>query len=69
MLRCDFKASAALPLKNKSEVFGCLTFYAGEADAFSPEEIDLLKELARQSRLWNLRAACQRKTDFHPGDR
>ena len=46
MLRCDFKASAALPLKNKSEVFGCLTFYAGEADAFSPEEIDLLKELA-----------------------
>jgi PAS domain S-box-containing protein len=46
MLRYDFKASVALPLKNKSEVFGTLTFYAGEADAFGPEEVDLLKELA-----------------------
>jgi diguanylate cyclase (GGDEF)-like protein/PAS domain S-box-containing protein len=46
MLRYDFKASVALPLKNKSEVFGTLTFYAGEADAFGPEEVDLLNELA-----------------------
>jgi PAS domain S-box-containing protein len=46
MLRYDFKASVALPLKNNSEVFGILVFYAGEADAFGPEEVDLLKELA-----------------------
>lgn len=46
MLRCGFKASIALPLKNRLEVFGTLTFYAGEEDAFGPDEVDLLKELA-----------------------
>lgn len=46
MLRYNFNANISLPLKNKSEVFGSLTFYAGEADAFGPEEVDLLKELA-----------------------
>ena len=46
MLRYNFNASIALPLKNKSEVFGSLTFYAAEQDAFGPEEVDLLKELA-----------------------
>ena len=46
MLKCGFKSSAALPLKNKSEVSGSLTLYSGEAEAFGPEEIDLLKELA-----------------------
>jgi PAS domain S-box-containing protein len=43
MLRCDFKASVALPLKHKSEVLGSITLYAGEADAFGPEEVTLRK--------------------------
>jgi diguanylate cyclase (GGDEF)-like protein/PAS domain S-box-containing protein len=46
MPRYDFRAGFALPLKNKSEVFGSLTFYTDEPDAFGPEEVDLLKELA-----------------------
>jgi putative nucleotidyltransferase with HDIG domain len=46
MLRYDFEASISLPLKNKSEVFGNLTFYTGEQEAFGPEEVGLLKELA-----------------------
>jgi GAF domain-containing protein len=46
MLRYDFKASVALPLKHKSEVLGSITFYAGEVDAFGPKEVTLLTELA-----------------------
>jgi PAS domain S-box-containing protein len=46
LLQHGLKASVALPLKSKSEVFGAITFYAGEPDAFGSEEVDLLKELA-----------------------
>lgn len=46
ILRFGFYASISLPLKTKSEVFGNLAFYAGEQDAFGPEEVGLLKELA-----------------------
>jgi PAS domain S-box-containing protein len=41
-----FKSSVALPLKSGSEVFGVFGLYAGELDAFSPEEVDLLEEQA-----------------------
>jgi putative nucleotidyltransferase with HDIG domain len=46
MLNCGFKSSVSLPIKEGSDVFGCLTLYAGEADAFAPDEVALLKELA-----------------------
>ncbi len=46
MLRYDLKSSIALPLKNRLEVFGTLTFYSGEPDAFGPEEVVLLEQLA-----------------------
>ena len=46
MLRYDLKSSIALPLKNRLEVFGTLTFYSGESDAFGPEEVVLLTQLA-----------------------
>jgi HD-GYP domain-containing protein (c-di-GMP phosphodiesterase class II) len=46
MLRNGFKASTALPLKKDSEVFGALTFYGAEQDAFGSEEVHLLKQLA-----------------------
>ncbi|WP_316189560.1 HD domain-containing phosphohydrolase [Bradyrhizobium sp. SZCCHNS1054] len=46
MLRYGFNACITLPLKNKSEVFGSVAFYASEQDAFGPEEVVLLKELA-----------------------
>jgi PAS domain S-box-containing protein len=41
-----FKSSVALPLKSGSEVFGAVTLFAGEPDAFGLEEVDLLEELA-----------------------
>ena len=40
-----YAASIALPLGN-GEVFGVLTVYADEVNAFSPAEIDLLEEMA-----------------------
>ena len=46
MLKYDLQASVALPLKNRLEVFGTLTFYSGEPDAFGPEEVVLLTQLA-----------------------
>jgi PAS domain S-box-containing protein len=45
LLGYGFKSSVALPLKNQSEVFGVITLYAGEQDAFVPEEVDLLREM------------------------
>lgn len=36
----------ALPLRDRSGVFGALTIYAAEPDAFNPEEQSLLTELA-----------------------
>jgi PAS domain S-box-containing protein len=46
LLERGLKASVALPLESKSEVFGVITLYAGEPDAFGSEEVELLKELA-----------------------
>jgi diguanylate cyclase (GGDEF)-like protein/PAS domain S-box-containing protein len=46
MVECGFLSSASLPLKDGSETFGCLTLYAGEADAFEPDEVELLSQLA-----------------------
>ena len=46
MLKCDLKSIIALPLKTRSEVFGALALYAKEPDAFGPEEVTLLTELA-----------------------
>ena len=39
-------AALALPLQNDRGVFGVLSIYAAEADAFSPDEIELLSEAA-----------------------
>ncbi|GAM10791.1 methyl sulfide methyltransferase-associated sensor [Geobacter sp. OR-1] len=42
-----YRSSIALPLKNENETpFGALCIYAAEANAFSPNEIRLLEELA-----------------------
>jgi diguanylate cyclase (GGDEF)-like protein len=41
-----YQASIALPLIGNAEVLGALTIYAREADAFDPEEVTLLEELA-----------------------
>ena len=46
MLRYDLKSSIALPLKNRSAVFGALSFYAKEPSAFGEEEVLLLTQLA-----------------------
>jgi len=46
-LKCGHAASIALPLLNESNtVFGILNVYAEEANAFTPNEIDLLEEMA-----------------------
>lgn len=42
-----FQSSIALPLKEADHVFGCLTLYAAEPDAFDPEETQLLVDLAQ----------------------
>lgn len=41
-----FVSSIAVPLKNESGVFAILMILAAEADAFAPEEVELLEELA-----------------------
>ena len=46
MLKYDFKSNIALPLKNGWKSFGVLTFYSAEEDAFGPEEVELLTQLA-----------------------
>jgi PAS domain S-box-containing protein len=46
LLGYGFKSSVALPLKSGSDVVGAMTLFAGEPDAFRPEEVDLLEELA-----------------------
>ena len=43
-----YRSSIALPLKNKDrDVFGVLNIYSSEPDAFTPDEIGLLGELAK----------------------
>ncbi|MBI3432621.1 MAG: EAL domain-containing protein [Hydrogenophilales bacterium] len=41
-----YQSSIALPLIGDAKVLGALTMYAREADAFDPEEVRLLEELA-----------------------
>ncbi len=40
-------SSIALPLGSAEETFGALSIYAGQTDAFLPDEVELLAELAR----------------------
>ena len=42
----QYFSSISLPLRDKAGVFGALTIYASEANAFGPEEVALLEELA-----------------------
>ena len=41
-----YRASIALPLRFQQRVLGVLTLYSAEANAFNPQEIELLEELA-----------------------
>jgi GAF domain-containing protein len=45
-LQRGFYSSIAIPLKSSRRVFGTLTIYSSEPDAFDKKEIHLLKELA-----------------------
>jgi PAS domain S-box-containing protein len=45
-LRRGYASSIGLPLRAGSEVFGALTLYGSEPDAFDDEEVKLLSELA-----------------------
>jgi PAS domain S-box-containing protein len=45
-LERGYLSSIALPLRDKTGVFGALTIYAGEPHAFGPEEVALLEQLA-----------------------
>lgn len=45
-LKHGFASSIALPLKDETGVFGALNIYSGEPDAFNPDEVALLTELA-----------------------
>ncbi|MEJ2007211.1 MAG: PAS domain S-box protein, partial [Acidobacteriota bacterium] len=45
-LKRGYRSILSVPLLVDSEVFGALNIYAEEPDAFSPEEVDLLTELA-----------------------
>ena len=46
-LNRGFRSTISLPLKDEhASAFGTLTIYSGEPNAFSPEEIHLLEELA-----------------------
>lgn len=45
-LERGYKSSISLPLIANAKVLGALTMYAREAEAFDPEEVQLLEELA-----------------------
>lgn len=45
-LKSGFKSGVALPLADESGIFGCLTIYSREGDAFDPQELKLLANLA-----------------------
>ncbi|MEA4924519.1 MAG: PAS domain S-box protein [Syntrophomonadaceae bacterium] len=45
-LRRGFKSSVDIPLMNDGKAFGVLSIYAGEIDAFDPEEQKLLIDMA-----------------------
>ena len=46
-MKTGYRSSIALPLIRQEQCFGVLTLYAAEPDAFNPEEVALLEELAR----------------------
>ncbi len=47
LLQRGFRSGIALPLKDKDgNAFGCLTIHSAQPNAFTPEEIRLLEELA-----------------------
>jgi PAS domain S-box-containing protein len=46
-LRRGYRSSIALPLVSGESMIGVLSLYAAETDAFSPEEVPPLEELAR----------------------
>ena len=45
-LKRGYASSIALPLRGAAGIFGALTIYAGEEDAFGGEEVEVFKELA-----------------------
>ena len=45
-LKRGYASSIALPLMANTQILGALNIYAGEVDAFDPEEVKLLEELA-----------------------
>jgi len=45
-MRCGYRSSIALPLKENNQTFGALNIYASEADAFDDDEVKFLQELA-----------------------
>ena len=45
-LQRGYQSSISLPLKDRAGVFGVLTLYAQEPNAFGPEEMKLLEDLA-----------------------
>jgi PAS domain S-box-containing protein len=45
-LKRGYASALAIPLFVDSKLFGALTIYSAEPDAFGPEEVDLLTELA-----------------------
>lgn len=45
--RFGLRSACALPLRVQTEVVGVLSIYAAELDAFGPEEVSLLQELAQ----------------------
>jgi PAS domain S-box-containing protein len=45
--QAGYESSVALPLRSEGRVFGNLSMYAAEVDAFNPAEVGILEELAR----------------------
>lgn len=46
VLKRGYQSSIVFPLRELDRVYGSLTIYAGELDAFNADEVDLLQELA-----------------------
>ncbi len=62
-LEREYASVIALPLSTSEQVFGALTIYAAQRDAFDNQEIELLKELASDLAygITSLRTRAQRK--------
>ncbi|MBB5373778.1 GAF domain-containing protein [Acidocella aromatica] len=69
-LKRGYAASIALPLKEKfGEAFGALMIYSLEEDAFGPEEVHILSQLADKlsAAVVNLRYKAREALGFHQG--